>query len=185
MPAQIDSRGEFPVDITEKEYVQAALLASRRYGSLQAAPGILIAGLLCLALGLFAVSWGDTFRLTGLLLCVIGPAAAVVFFLAEPAAVRRQARKDYPVFQALMAGSRMFLYPDHAKTVTETATFTDPYALLAYCIETPELLVFIKDRERLLIVPKRCIPTEQKESVLEFLRLTFVRKRRVMRSWIL
>lgn len=182
---QSDCRGEFPVDVSEKEYVQAALLASRRYGSLRSAPAVLFIGVALLVVGLLGVTMTGTLWAVSLLLCILGPLMVVLFFIAEPAAVRRGARRDYPVFQELMAEGRLLLYPDHAQTVTGLAVLTDPYALMVFCIETPELLVFVKDRERLLILPKRCIPPEQKDGVLEFLRLTFIRKRKVQRTWFI
>ena len=52
------------------------------------------------------------------------------------------------------------------------------------CIETPELLVFLKDRERFLVLPKRCMPEEQREALLEQFRITFVRRRRRMSNWL-
>ena len=51
-------------------------------------------------------------------------------------------------------------------------------------LETKELLVFVKDRERRLVLPKRCLPPEKEKEALEFLRLTFTRKRRLMHGWI-
>lgn len=185
MTAQNDCRGEFPVEVSEKEYVQAALLASRRYGSLRSAPAVLVIGVVLVAVGLLGIAMYGTLRAIFLLLCILGPLMVVLFFIAEPAAVRRGARRDYPVFKELMAGGRLYLYPDHAQTVTGLAVLTDPYALMATCLETPELLVFVKDRERLLILPKRCIPPDQKDGVLEFLRLTFIRKRKVQRTWFI
>lgn len=185
MAAQVDCRGEFPVDVTEQEYVQAALLASRRYGSLRSATAVLLIGVLLLIIGLLGLTMYRSMWMISLLLCIIGPFITIVFFIAEPSVVRRQAAKDYPVFKELTAGGKLYLYPDQSKTESNMAVLTDPYALMAFCVETPELLVFIKDRERLLILPKRCIPPEQKDAVLEFLRLTFIRKRKVMRTWFM
>lgn len=76
------------------------------------------------------------------------------------------------------------LYADNAVTVTPTLTLYDQYALIRECVETPDLVILIKDRERQLVIPKRCLPTEKREEILEFLRLTFIRRRRVMRSWL-
>ena len=82
-----------------------------------------------------------------------------------------------------MKDSVVRLYADDVRTDTALVRLTDQYALLALCVETPELLVFLKDRDRLLILPKRCLPAEQKDDALEFLRLVFIRKRKVMRRW--
>lgn len=40
------------------------------------------------------------------------------------------------------------LYADNAVTVTPTLTLYDQYALIRECVETQELLILIKDRER-------------------------------------
>ena len=82
-----------------------------------------------------------------------------------------------------MEDAELWLYADYAVTKTPSLSLHDQYALIGECIETPELLVFIRESDRLLILPKRCLPPERREELLEFLRTTFVR-RRVMRSWI-
>ena len=97
--------------------------------------------------------------------------------------IRKRARRDYQTYKELMKDSVVRLYADDVRTDTALVRLTDQYALLALCVETPELLVFLKDRDRLLILPKRCLPAEQKDDALEFLRLVFIRKRKVMRRW--
>ena len=174
---------DFAVDVTEKEYVRAVLFASRRIGALRSAPFILAVGLLLLTVGLCAFSWFPSSLLLPVFLCVSGPLLVLLFYLAEPAAVRRSAGRDYATFARMMKDSRILLEPDQAQTTTACMTLTDPYALMACLIETPDLLIFVKDRERLLILPKRCLPAGEKEKTLEFLRLVFIRKRRVMRAW--
>lgn len=183
MPAEKTDDMVYAVDVTEKEYVRAVLFASRRIGTLRSAPLILILGLVLLTVGLCAFSWFPSSLLLPVFLCVSGPLLVLLFYLAEPAAVKKSARRDYVTFAQMMRDSRMELSPDEVKTTTACMTLTDPYALMACLIETPDLLVFVKDRERLLILPKRCLPGEEMDKTLEFLRLVFIRKRRVMRAW--
>ena len=110
--------------------------------------------------------------------------ALLLFFVAEPGAVRRQAGRDYQTYAALLCPATLRIFPDNVVTVAPHLTLTDQYALMPECIETPELLVFLKDRERFLVLPKRCMPEEQREALLEQFRITFVRRRRRMSNWL-
>ena len=182
MPQEIPPRLEFPVDVTEKDYIEASLIAARRIGSLRPTPGIVAAAAALCAVGLLACSWFAS-PLLPIMLCVLGLLLAIAFFTMEPANIRKRARRDYQTYKELMKDSVVRLYADDVRTDTALVRLTDQYALLALCVETPELLVFLKDRDRLLILPKRCLPAEQKDDALEFLRLVFIRKRKVMRRW--
>ena len=112
------------------------------------------------------------------------PLILLLFFVAEPGAVRRQAGRDYQTYAALLCPATLRIFPDNVVTVAPHLTLTDQYALMPECIETPELLVFLKDRERFLVLPKRCMPEEQREALLEQFRITFVRRRRRMSNWL-
>ena len=46
------------------------------------------------------------------------------------------------------------------------------------------ICITVKGRERRLVLAKRCLPPEKEKEALEFLRLTFTRKRRLMHGWI-
>ena len=98
--------------------------------------------------------------------------------------MRKRAAADFVIFDELLQPATVRLYADNTVTVTPTLTLYDQYALIRECVETPDLVILIKDRERQLVIPKRCLPTEKREEILEFLRLTFIRRRRVMRSWL-
>ena len=145
MPQEIPPRLEFPVDVTEKEYIEASLIAARRIGSLRPTPVIVAAAAALCAVGL------------PIMLCVLGLLLAIAFFTMEPANIRKRARRDYQTYKELMKDSVVRLYADDVRTDTALVRLTDQYALLALCVETPELLVFLKDRDRLLILPKRCL----------------------------
>lgn len=161
MPQEIPPRLEFPVDVTEKEYIEASLIAARRIGSLRPTPVIVAAAAALCAVGLLAFSWFAS-PLLPIMLCVLGLLLAIAFFTMEPANIRKRARRDYQTYKELMKDSVVRLYADDVRTDTALVRLTDQYALLALCVETPELLVFLKDRDRLLILPKRCLPAEPK-----------------------
>ena len=158
-------RAELTVDLTRGEYTQAALIAARLRGSLHPAPLIVVVAAVLLMVGMFSFGW---FRspLIPILLLAAGPLLLLLFFGVEPADVQRRAARDYETYRAMMQ-------------------LTDQYALMACCVETPTLFVFVKDRERQMVLPKRCLPAEQRDEIIDFLRLTFVRRRRVMRNWLL
>ena len=123
------------------------------------------------------------FAVAGIILYFAGLMCTHLAAFRTAANIRKRARRDYQTYKELMKDSVVRLYADDVRTDTALVRLTDQYALLALCVETPELLVFLKDRDRLLILPKRCLPAEQKDDALEFLRLVFIRKRKVMRRW--
>ncbi len=184
MPKETAPVLEIDFELTEKEYVRAALLLSRRVGVLRSLPAVVILALLLLTAGMLAFGWFPGYPLIPLILCLCCPLLLLLFFVVEPAGVRRQAEKDYETYHALMEPTRLQLYPDNVVTITPTLTLRDQYALVVELLETKELLVFVKDRERRLVLPKRCLPPEKEKEALEFLRLTFTRKRRLMHGWI-
>ena len=177
-------RAVLTVDPTRGEYAQAALIAARLRGSLHPTPLIVVAAAALLMVGMFSFGW---FRspLLPILLVAAGPLLLLLFFGVEPADVRRRAARDYETYRAMMQPSTVRLYADHMCTETPVVLLTDQYALMACCVETPSLFVFVKDRERQMVLPKRCLPAEQRDEITEFLRLTFVRRRKVMRNWLL
>ena len=176
-------RARFSLDTTREEYVAASLFADRRAGSLRALPATVLTAAALLALGLFSFGWLSS-PLLPLLLCLVAPLLLLLILLVQPATVRRQAAADYDSYHKLMENAVLALYSDEAETTAAHVTFTDPYALLTECIETPELLVLLKDRERFFVIPKRCLPPEKREELLSFFRQVFARKRRAMRSWV-
>ncbi len=175
---------EIPFSVTREEYTAATLLVDRRAGVLHALPTVVVGALALLTIGGLAFSWFAT-PWVPLLFCVTGPVGAAAFLLAQPAAVRRRAARDYDAFLRLVGEGSMALTPDAAVTKTERLTRTDPYALVAECLETAALFVFLLDRERFLVLPKRCLPPETAADVLAFLRRVYARKYRPMHSWVI
>lgn len=117
MPQETPPRLEFSVDVTEKEYVEASLIAARRIGSLRLTPVIILAAAAISVAGLLSFSWFAS-PLLPIMLCVIGPLLAVAFFAMEPGNIRRRARRDYQTYKALMKDSVVRLYADDVRTET-------------------------------------------------------------------
>ncbi len=182
MDQQMPPRVKLQTDVTQAEYVQASLLLARRFGALQLSPAAMVAGVLLIAAGLAMTSFMSSLFFP-LFLVLLGILLLVVFLIVEPADIRRQAKRDFQTFVQLMQPADVALYADEAQTKTPYLTQQDPYARML-CVETPSLVVLIRDREQLMIVPKRCLPAGQAEEAMEFLRTTFVRRRRVMRGWL-
>ena len=181
------SNARFSLTVTGKEYRAASLLAARRRGSLRLLPVMVVAAAALLAIGLFLMDWNRftvTTALMPLFLCLCCPALLIYGFVLEPQRLRKKADKDYQTYQALMKDAELCLYPDYAVTKTPDLMLHDQYALMKECIETPDLFVFIRESDRLLILPKRCLPLEQKEELQDFLRTTFVRRRHIHRNWM-
>lgn len=188
MAYEIPPRAVCEVNITQEEYETAALIGARRTGSLRGIPAAVIAAGALLVMGVACLTWFGGWGIpwvVPLILIAACPLILLVFLAAEPATVRQKAREDYKTYAALMCPAKIALYADNMVTQTPVMTLTDQYALMAELVETPELLLFIKDRERLLILPKRCLPEGQRDALLEQLRLTFIRRRRTMKSWLL
>ena len=184
MQKETPARLDITYQLTKKEYTQAAMIMARRSGALRSTPLVVIAAAALLTIGLFSFGWFPAVPLLPGLICLSCPLLLILFFAVEPAGVRRQAEKDFTTYAALMEPTQLQLYPDNAVTRSPLLTLRDQYALLLECIETPQLFILIKDKERSLVIPKRCIPEEKRAETEEFLRLTFVRKRHVMRSWL-
>lgn len=182
MDQQTPPRAMFYSEVTEAEYVQASLLLARRFGVLQFSPAAMTVGVLLIAAGVAMISFMISLFFP-LFLVLLGILLLVVFLLVEPADVRRQAKRDYKTFAQLMQPAEVVLYADDVQTKTPYLTLQDPYARML-CVETPALVVLIRDKEQLLIFPKRCLPSEQADEAMEFLRMAFVRRRRVMRGWL-
>lgn len=187
MAYEVPPKAICQVSVSQEEYVTAALLAARRTGSLRGIPAAIMTAGALLILGVASITWFGGYGIPWILpliLIAACPLILLVFLWAEPQALRRQARLDFASYNALMCPSHMALYADNIVTETPVMTLTDQYALMAELVETPDLLVFIKDRDRMLILPKRCLPENSREAVLEQMRLTFIRNRRVMKSWL-
>lgn len=187
MTTEITAKAEIHADVTLEEYKAASLIANRRNGALRILPLIVLLSAVMLAIGLCTVNWYHITPLSlliSLLICLSCPIMLILLFWMIPDSVKKKAEKDFVTYQTLMEPAVIRLYADDAVTQTQYLTLTDSYAMMNECIETPTLFVLIKDSERLLIVPKRCLKTEQAGEVTAFLRLVFSRKRRVMKNWI-
>lgn len=187
MAEQIKPRATLTVDLTEKEYIRASLLAERRGGALRPMPLVVLLSAALLLVGLCSMSWFRVHYNTmilPLLFCVGCPVLLFFFFGMLPRFLKKQAARDYAARRALLGPVVIELYADYVVTTGAHLTLNDPYALMAGCIETPRLFVLLKDGGRMLVLPKRCLPEEGGEEITAFLRLVFARRRRVMQNWV-
>lgn len=188
MLAYTSCKAEVTVDVSLEDYTKAMLLRDRRVGLLRfmplsvlAAAGFLLAGFG--SLEYFIAKFSSPIIPT--LFFVLAGVVLLLFFYIIPDMVRTKAKKSYESYQKLFSDQSMQFYPDTVITRTPCLMLTDSYALMLACIETPQLFVFIKDRDRILILPKHSVAEEQQALLFDFLRLAFSRKRRVFRNWIL
>ena len=87
MPKETAPVLEIDFELTEKEYVRAALLLSRRVGVLRSLPAVVILALLLLTAGMLAFGWFPGYPLIPLILCLCCPLLLLLFFVVEPAGV--------------------------------------------------------------------------------------------------
>ncbi|NLN82630.1 MAG: YcxB family protein [Clostridiales bacterium] len=187
MANHIEPKAEITIDLTPQEYKEASLLAERQGGYLHPLPLVVLVSAVLLFIGLRSLGWFEAnyaSMIVPLLLCFCCPLLLVVFFYALPSVLKSRAAVNYKTYKALMQTAVVKLYADDMVTEAPNLTLNDPYALMAVCIETPRLFVLIKDRDRMLVIPKRCIPAERSEEIIAFLRHVFTRRRKVMKSWI-
>lgn len=187
MASQKLPKAEISIDVTKEEYIKSFLLVERQIGYLRPLPIAVIASAVLLFLGLSSFNW---FRVSyssiflPLILCFSCPVLLVYFFYLQPSLLKGRAAGFYKSYSEIMKDSVIEFFDDNFVTKTQYLKLNDPYALMSMCIETPELFVLAKDSERIIVIPKRCIPMENREEVIAFLRLTFAPRRKVMKSWI-
>lgn len=187
MAYEVPPKAEFIIDPTQKEYIEASLLAERQGGYLHPLPFVVLISAATLFIGLSTINWfkiNYNSYFVPLLLCFCCPLLLVIFFYIQPTVLKRRAAKNYQTYQALMKSASLKFFLDNVVTTADNLTLTDPYALMASCIETPNMFVLVKDRERMLVIPKRCIPHDNQEEFITFLRMVFARRRKVMKNWI-
>lgn len=187
MAYQKTPKTEFAVEATQEEYINASLLVERQCGYLHSLPLVVVLSAGLLFIGLSSMNWFKSAYssvFVPLLLCFCCPLLLVVFFYFQPEVLKKRAKDCYKTYSEIMKDANIKFFDDNAITRTKYLTLTDPYALMSLCIETPDLFVLVKDRERMIVIPKRCIPPEKNEDFTGFLRQVFARRRKVMKSWI-
>lgn len=175
------------ITLTKTEYITARLVAARRNGGLWSM--MLVGAVSCL---LLLGVWMSALHLYGrvqmamvLFFVLQLPVLWLIAFWFVPMNVRQAADRDYGSYQRLSAPCRMSFTADAVLTETPAFCMNDPYALMSVCIETTELVLFFKDDEQMLVLPKRCIPPDENDEFLDWLKQTFARKRRTMAYWML
>ncbi|HHV51214.1 MAG TPA: YcxB family protein [Clostridiales bacterium] len=187
MTSQKLSKAKVLINPTKEEYVKSVLLVERQIGYLRPLPIAVIASAILPFLGLSSFNW---FRVSyssiflPLILCFSCPVLLIYFFYLQPSLLKERAAGYYKTYSVIMKDSVMEFFDDNMVTKTQYLTLNDSYALMSLCIETPELFVLAKDSERIIVIPKRCIPMETREELTAFLRQAFAPRRKVMKSWI-
>ena len=153
-PQKALPRAVLTVAPTREEYVEASLIAAGRGGRLRCAPVWLLLAAALLFAGMSTV--GTRSVLLGVLLLAAGALLVLWVLLIEPGRIRKRARAEWEIYQALLEPAQVRLYPDVVETYTQYLTLTDSYALMEECIETPLLVILRKDADRLLLLPRRC-----------------------------
>lgn len=180
-------KAEIQIDITVDDFKKASLLAARRNGLLRSLPLIVLLSAALLFIGLCSFNWFESkysSAFVPMLLCLACFLLILFFFVVLPNSIKKQAEVNFKTYQNLMEPLSLRLYADNAVTESSCLTLTDSYALMSECIETPEMFVLIKDSERMLVIPKRCLPQEKSKEIIAFLRLVFARHRHFMKNWI-
>lgn len=180
-------KAEFTIETSQKEYTDASLLAARRNGLLHSLPLVVLIAAALLFIGLCSFSWFQSkysSAFVPMLLCFGCVLLLLFFFTILPNFIKNQATVNFHTYQALMEPVTLRLYADNAVTESSCIKLTDSYALMSECIETPDMFVLIKDGERMLVIPKHCLPPDKSEEITSFLRLVFARHRCFMKNWI-
>ena len=172
-------------DTTAGEFRTGALIASRRVGTLQSLPAVIVVAAALLIAGIWSFGWLSS-RVIPAALCLSCPALLAVFFIVEPRNIAHKAGRDFVFYRLVSQSSSVVLAADELIGISEEPPLrtAEPYALMAECIETPKLFVIIRARERVTVIPKRCLPPQRSDEICSHIRHTFARKRRVMRGWI-
>lgn len=84
MPKETAPVLEIDFELTEKEYVRAALLLSRRVGVLRSLPAVVILALLLLTAGMLAFGWFPGYPLIPLILACAVLCCCFCFLSSSP-----------------------------------------------------------------------------------------------------
>lgn len=173
------------VDVGLEEYTAAFLIAGRRRGLL-VSPWLAAALMAAMALlGMGSLQFFARPELCiATVLCFFGGVVltGLIAFWQMPRRLKKQAGDAYLTYDRLMAPLKVIFQKDQLVAVSPCCRITEPYALFQELVETPQLLIFLKDREWMLVIPKRRLPPDP--AFLQTLRLIFVRHRRVMKNWL-
>lgn len=175
------------ITLTEKEYQQAGMMVSRRCGALRICVWLSLVGVLLVAAAFYSLNWissRPSSFLAPIALMLAGVLLLVICLAQLPRAEKRRLSADFVTFVRLMQPAAMTMGSDELVVKSENMTLHDPYGLIIECVETPEMFIFIKDKERFSVLPKRCLPAEKKQDILDYLRLQFTRRYHAMKNWL-
>ena len=170
---------------TLAEYKQAALVAARR--SRQTVSPFLAAGVAAVSVGfgMFSLSYAASAAVRITMAAVFFAVAALILwwgFAYMPAGIARRAEEEYQTYAALRLPMTFCFEADVLQTSSPVLCAEDSYARIGELIETPQLLVFLRDQGSFFVLPKRCLPEQNKQEVLGLLRIEFARHRSTMRN---
>lgn len=172
---------------TEQEYCQAALIAARRSGELPSPllAAAMVAILLFFGMQSFSLVAEASVKFAVAALFFAGAALVVwLFFFLFPSNIAKRAKQEYVTHCALRLPMQFDFTEDVLQTASPILASKDSYARIREWIETPQLLIFCKDRVGFYLLPKRCLPQQNREQILEQLRVEFSRHRHAMKNWI-
>ena len=174
---------------TAGEYRTAALVVSRRIGTLRSLPTVLLIIIALLIGGIWTAGWFRTSSSSIAVPVLIFASCAalfIIFFIVEPYNIARRAKIGFTFQQYLTKNGEIFLGADELITAIGQPEFkaVEPYALMGECMELPTMFVIVRGRERMSVIPKRCLPAGYEDEISEHLRHTFSRRYRKMRGWI-
>ncbi len=182
-PQKALPRAVLTVAPTREEYVEASLIAAGRGGKASLCAGLAAAAAALLFAGMSTV--GTRSVLLGVLLLAAGALLVLWVLLIEPGRIRKRARAEWEIYQALLEPAQVRLYPDVVETYTQYLT---PDRLL--CADggmhrdaAPGHSAQGRGPSA-PAAPPLFFGTGAGGSGLEFLRQTFARKRRVKRNWL-
>jgi|GEM_PF-885320 len=178
---------EVKVKPTTAEYRTAALVVSRRIGTLRSLPPVLLVVIALLIGGIWTAGWFKTQSVAiPVLIFALCAVLFVIFFIIEPYNIAKRAKTGFAFQQYLTENGKLFFGADEIVTVIDQPEFkaVEPYALMGECVELPAMFVIVRGRERMSVIPKRCLPGGHADEISEHLRHTFSRRYRKMRGWI-
>ena len=170
---------------TLAEYKQAALVAARRNHQTVSPFLVAIAAAVSVGFGTFSLSYAASTAVRIAMAAVFWLVAALILwwgFIYMPALICRRAEEEYKTYAALRLPMTFCFEADVLLTSSPTLCAEDSYARIGELIETPQLLVFVRDQNSFFVLPKRCLPEQTRQETLGVLRIEFARHRSTMRN---
>ena len=170
---------------TVQEYRQAALIAARRNRRIVSPFFAAGAAAISVGFGMFSLSYTADVTLRVAMAALFFAVAALILWWAfayVPALVGRSAVEEYKTYAALRLPMTFCFCCDMLQTTSPVLSSEDSYARIRELVETPQLLVFVRDQNSFFVLPKRCLPEQTRQEALKLLRVEFARHRATMKN---